>query len=158
MVSIEDLKKIFLLQKLSNKDLEKILPITSLHELKENEVVFKEGDKADTFYMLKRGKVLLEVDISEFISMSLGAVKTGFSFGWSSLMPDSVYTSNGICAEPCEVIAVSGKEFLTHLRKDHAVGYHVMEGVARIIRDRLERRTSQFLMVMKKHPDIQKLL
>ena len=158
MVSIEDLKKIFLLQKLADKNLEQILPITRLHEFKEEEVVFKESDKADTFYMLKRGKVLLEVDISELISISLGAVKTGFSFGWSALMPDSVYTSHAICSEPCEVIAVSGEEFLTFLGKDHTVGYHVMEGVARIIRDRLERRTSQFLMVMKKHPDIQRFL
>jgi CRP-like cAMP-binding protein len=158
MVSIEDLKKIFLLQKLSDKDFEQILPITSLHEFKEEEVVFKEGDKADTFYMLKRGKVLLEVDISELISISLGAVKTGFSFGWSALMPDSVYTNHAICSEPCEVIAVSGKEFLTLLGKNHTVGYHVMEGVAKLIRDRLERRTSQFLMVMKKHPDIQRFL
>ena len=156
MVSIEDLRKIFLLQNLSDKDLEQILPITRFHEFKTEEVIFKEGVSADTFYMLKRGKVLLEVDISEFISISLGSVRTGFSFGWSALMPDSVYTSHGICAEPCEVIAVSGEEFLTLLRKDHTIGYHVMEGVARIIRDRLERRTSQFLMVMKKHPDIQK--
>jgi len=158
MVSIEDLKKIFLLNKLSDKDLEQILPITSLHKFREEEVVFKEGDKADTFYMLRRGKILLEVDISEIISMSLGSVKTGLSFGWSALMNDSSYTSHAICSEPCEVIAVSGEEFLTLLRKDHTVGYHVMEGVARIIGDRLERRTSQFLMVMKKHPDIQKLL
>ena len=158
MVSIEDLKKLFLFKNLSDKDLEQILPITRLHEFKEEEVVFKEGDKTDTFYMLKRGKVLLEVDISELIGISLGAVKTGFSFGWSALMNDSSYTSHAICSEPCEVIAVSGEEFLTLLRKDHTIGYHVMEGVARIIRNRLERRTDQFLMVMKKHPDIQKLL
>jgi CRP-like cAMP-binding protein len=158
MVSIEDLKKIFLFKKLSDKDLEQILPITRLHEFKEEEVVFKEGDKADTFYILKRGKVLLEVDISEVISISLGAVKTGFSFGWSALMTDSVYTSSAICSETCEIFSMPGNDFLNLLNNDHTIGYYIMEGVSRIIRGRLKRRTDQFLMVISKHPDIQKLL
>jgi len=158
MVSIEDLKKIFLLNKLSDKDLEQILPITSLHEFREEEVVFKEGDKADTFYMLKRGKVLLEVDISEIISISLGSVRSGFSFGWSALMDDSVYTSHAICSEPGEILSISGNALQDLLRQDHAIGYHVMVGVAHIIRNRLARRTDQFLKVMSKHPDIEKLL
>jgi len=158
MVTIEDLKKINLLQQLPDDALEKILPLTKRHEFKDGEVVFKEGGKADTFYFLKRGKVLLEVDISEIISISLGSVKTGFSFGWSALMNGSIYTSHAICSEPCEVITVPGKEFQDLLNNDHDIGYHVMVGVAQIIRNRLARRTDQFLKVMSKHPDIQKLL
>ncbi len=158
MVTIEDLKKIDLLQNLSDEALEKILPITKHHEFKDGEIVFKQGDPADTLYLLKRGKVLLEVDISEIVSISLGSVKTGFSFGWSALMGDSKYTSHGICSEPCEVFAVSGKELQSLLRQDHTVGYHIMIGVAQIIRNRLAIRTDQFLKVMSKHPDIQKLL
>ncbi len=158
MISLEDLKKIFLLQNLSETALEKILPITTHHEFKNGKAIFKAGDKADIFYMLKRGKVLLEVDISDMISLSLGSVKTGSSFGWSALTQDSKYTSHATCTEPCEVLSVSGIEFLDLLNNDHTIGYHIMEGVTKIIRKRLERRTAQFLMVMAKHPDIEKLL
>ncbi|UCD32444.1 MAG: cyclic nucleotide-binding domain-containing protein [Desulfobacterales bacterium] len=158
MASIEDLKKIFLFKKLSDKDLEQILLITRLHEFEEQEAVFREGDRADAFYMLKRGKVLLEVDISDMISISIASVKPGFSFGWSALIPDSFYTSHAICAEPSEVLSIIGMEFIDLLRRDHAMGYYIMEGLVRIIQNRLERRTAQFLMLMSKHPDIQKLL
>lgn len=158
MVTIENLKKIDLLQNLSDEALEKIIPITKHHEFKGGEKVFKQGDPADTLYLLKRGKVLLEVDISEIVSISLGSVKIGFSFGWSALMGDSNYTSHAICSEPCEVFAVSGKKLQSLLRQDHTVGYHIMIGVAQIIRTRLAIRTDQFLKVMSKHPDIQKLL
>lgn len=158
MASIEDLKKIFLFKKLSDKNLEQILPIIKLHEFEEEEGIFKEGDKGDTFYMLKRGKVLLEVDISEMISISIASVKPGFSFGWSALIPDSFYTSHAICAEPSEVLCILGTEFLDLLRRDYTMGYYIMEGLVRIIQNRLERRTAQFLMLMSKHPDIQKLL
>jgi len=158
MVTLDDLKKINLLQNLTDEELEKILPITKHHEFKAEDVLFNEGDKAGTLYMLKRGKILLEVDISEIISISLGSVKPGFSFGWSALISDSTYTSGAICSEPCEVLTVPGKEFQDLLNQDHTVGYHIMTGLAQIISSRLARRTDQFLKVMAKHPDIQKLL
>lgn len=158
MVSLDDLKKINLLQNLTDEALEKILPIIKHHEFKAGKVLFNEGDKAETLYMLKRGKVLLEVDISEIVSISLGSVKPGFSFGWSALLNDSTYTSGATCIEPCEILTVAGKKFQEILKKDHTIGYHIMTGLSQIIRDRLARRTDQFLKVMAKHPDIQKLL
>jgi CRP-like cAMP-binding protein len=158
MVTIEDFKKLYLMQNLPDAALEKILPLTTHLEFKHEEIIFKQGEQADTFYMLKRGKALLEVDISEIVSISLGSVRSGFSFGWSALMDDSVYTSHATCTEPCEVLSVPGKEFKELLEQDHTIGYHVMFGVAQIIRNRLARRTDQFLKVMTKHPDIQKLL
>jgi CRP/FNR family cyclic AMP-dependent transcriptional regulator len=56
------------------------------------------------------------------------------------------------------VLAIPGKKFLDLLREDHTMGLRVMEFSAKILKNRLERRTAQFLKVMSKHPDIQKLL
>ena len=158
MVSIEDLKKIFLLENLTDEMLEKILPMTQLRQFKEREVIFEEDQRADDFYMLKRGKILLEVEISEIIIISLGSIKSGYSFGWSALIQGSSYTSYAVCSEPCEVFAIPGKSFLELLSEDHTMGYIVMQEVAKILKNRLERRTEQFVKVMRKHPDIQKLL
>ena len=67
MVSLQDLKFIYLLQNLPDESLEKMIPNMARHEFGEREVVFEEGEKADNFYMLKRGKLLLEVEVSELI-------------------------------------------------------------------------------------------
>jgi CRP-like cAMP-binding protein len=128
------------------------------HQFKDREVVFEEGERADNFYMLKRGKILLEVEISEAIIISLGSIKSGYSFGWSALIPVSSYTSYAVCTEPCDVLSVPGNSFLSLLHQDHTMGYILMENVVKILKNRLERRTGQFLKVMSKHPDIQKLL
>ena len=63
MVSMEDIKAINLLAGLTDQMREKIRPIAELRQFKEREVVYQEGDKAEYFYMLKRGKILLEVEI-----------------------------------------------------------------------------------------------
>jgi len=157
MVSLEDLRRIYILGSLTDEMLEKMQSVCQLHLFGERDVIFREGQKAENFYMLLKGKLLLEVEVSETIMISLGAVKPGYSFGWSALLPESVYTSYAICVEPCEVVAVPGDKFLHILEEDHNIGYRVMKNVVEILKRRLDRRTGQFIETMKKHPDIQKL-
>jgi CRP/FNR family transcriptional regulator, cyclic AMP receptor protein len=158
MVPIEDIKAITLLEQLSNGLKEHLSSITELQSFKEREVIFEEGDRAENFYILKKGKVLLEVAVSESIIISLGSIKTGYSFGWSSLIPGSSHTSYAVCSEPCDVLIIPGKQFLGLLDGDHPSGYRFMTEVMKILKNRLDRRTGQFLKVMTKHPDIQRLL
>ena len=158
MVPIEDLQKIYWLEKLTDEMLQKISPHARPHHFNSKDVVFEENEAADYFYMLKKGKVLLEVELTREVIISLGAVKTGFSFGWSALLPESHYTSHARCVEPCEVYSIPGQTFLDIIEKDHAMGYIVMQGLVRILENRLKRRTGQFLKVIRQHPDIIKIL
>ncbi len=159
MVSIEDLKRIVFLQKLTNRMLEKITPLIQIRQFEVKDVVFEEGERADAFYMLKRGKILLEVKLAKDVIISLGTVKTGYSFGWFALLEtESDYTSYAVCVEPCEIFSIQGYRFREILDQDHDMGYLVTQGVVRIMKNRLKRRTEQFMKVMLKHPDIQKFL
>lgn len=158
MVSLEDLRKIYILESLTDEMLKKMQPACQLHLFGERDVVFREGQKAENFYMLLKGKLLLEVEVSETIMISLGSIKSGYSFGWSALLSGASHTSYAICREPCEVLYIPGRKFRDLLNEDHIMGYEIMESVSKILKNRLERRTSQFLKVMSKHPDLQKLL
>ena len=158
MVSIEDLKRIRVLDNLTQPMLENMQPLTQLNLFGERHVIFEEGQEADYFYMLLKGKVILEVEASEVIMISLEAVKPGYSFGWSALLPGSKYHASAICIEPCEVVAVPGDRFLELLDEDHTIGYKFMKSATSILKRRVERRTEQFLRVMSKHPDLQKLM
>ena len=158
MVSIEDLKRISVLDNLTRPMLEDMRPLAQLNIFGERHVIYEEGQKADHFYMLLTGKVILEVEASEVIMISLEAIKPGYSFGWDALIPGSKYNAYAICVEPCEMIAVPGGKFLEFLDRDHTIGYKFMKRVASILKRRVERRTGQFLKVMSKHPDLQKLM
>ncbi len=158
MVSMEYVKAIPLLKGLTDQILEKICPMSEIRQFKEREVIFEEGNRAENFYNLKRGKILLEVEIAKQIIISLGSIKSGYSFGWSALIPGSSHTSYAVCTEPCEVLIIPGNKFLELLKEDHASGYRFMNEAMKILKNRLDRRTGQFLKVMTKHPDIQKLL
>ena len=157
MVSLKELKQIVLMGYLTDAMLERLHPHIDNLNFAEGEVIFKEGDTADRFYMLKRGKVLLEKKMSEDITLFFGSVKEGYSFGWSAMLDGESYTSYAICAEPCEVFFIRRKIILDLMDKDHDLGYIFTQRLLRVMKARLDHRTDQFLRSIMNQPDLQNL-
>lgn len=158
MVSVEDLKKIILFENLTDKMLEQLLPIVQVQSFEGKQIIFETGSPASHFYSLRRGKVLLQAELSSLIIISLGAIKPGYSFGWAALRKEVPHTSMAVCAEPSEVFIMPKDELFSLFERDHTMGFLVMRKAADILANRLERRTTQFLKVITKHPDIAELL
>lgn len=159
MLSIEDLKDIILLGHLDDKMLEKLLPYIDVLQFDENELIFREGDPADRFYFLKHGKILLEKQISDKISIAIGAVKPGYSFGWSAMLPKaSSYTTRTVCAEPCQVYSIRASKIQALMEEDPAMGYRFQLRLLKVVKNRLDHRTAQFVTVLRNHPDIENLI
>jgi CRP-like cAMP-binding protein len=154
MASLSDLKQIYLVQNLTDQMLQALAPLAEKRHLEEKDIVFEEGLDAEWFYMLLSGKVLLKVDVNPAVTISLGAVKPGYSFGWSSLLDGMQYTSQAACAEPCDLLVIKGSKFKELLDQDHTMGYQVMEGIVRIMENRLKRRTEQFIKTLRKQMEI----
>ncbi len=158
MVPSEDLKQIVILSYLTNDMIATLQPIIELLTFKEGEPVFREGGLADRFYMLKRGKVLLEQTLSDTVMVSLGSVKPGYSFGWSAMLDSETYTSSAVCSETSEVFATRAKNLKNLLDTDHAMGCLIYQSLLRIIKKRHDQRTEQFVRVISNHPDIKGLV
>lgn len=154
MLDLEDLKKIVLLRHLTDEMLKKVMPIVDFLRFDERESIFREGDSADRFYMLTRGKILLEKRISEKITVSVGTVKPGFSFGWSAMLGGGSYASDAICAEPCETFSFKREKILPLMDADPKMGYIMSQRLLRIVKRRLDHRTEQFLRAISTHPDL----
>lgn len=158
MVSVEDLKKVVLFENLTDGMLEELLPMVQTEAFKERQIIYEPGNTAVHFFSLKRGKVLLEAELAPTFIISLGAIKPGYSFGWSALLSAAAHTTYAVSAEPSEIFVMPGDKFMALLDRNQTIGYLVMQKAARILENRLERRTAQFLKVITKHPEIGALL
>jgi len=158
MALTEDLRKVALFEDLTGQMLEQLVPVVEAKSYAEREIIFEPGDKADCFYALKRGKVLLEAELAPAFIISLSAIKPGYSFGWSALLPAASHTSYAVSAEPSEIFVLPGDKLTALLDRDHTMGYLVMQKATTILENRLERRTAQFLKVITRHPEIGTLL
>ena len=154
MVSKEDLKQIEMLSYFTDEMLDKMLPLIDVLRFEDQEIIFREGDFADRFFMLKRGKVLLELRVSDKATVSMGSVKPGFSFGWSAMLDSGAYTTAAVCAEATEVYSVRREKLLNLLDNDHSMGYVMTQRLIRIMKRRLDIRTEQFIRLIKNHPDM----
>ena len=158
MITEQDLKQFVMLGYLSDEMLKKLLPITEMLVFDENDKIFKQGEPADRLYLLKKGKVLLEHRITDKITVSMSAVKPGFSFGWSSMLVDDFYSSDAICAEESIVYTFKGAKIKQIMEKDHSLGFIVSQRLLYVLKKRYDVRTEQFVKTIQFHPDISKLL
>ena len=157
MVTIEDLKKMVIMTHLKDDMLNRIISITDVLKFEDQEIIFRQGDIADRFYMVKRGKVLLEQRIAEKITVSVGSIKPGFAFGWSTMIEEGYYTTDAVCAEHCEIYSMRGDIIRALCEKDPYMGYLLSQRLLVILKKRYDHRTEQFIKVIKHDPDMKDL-
>ena len=88
------LSRIKLFERLNYKEMSNFLPYFYLREYKMSEVVFFRNDPANALYLVKSGKISINIDIEEEFEL-LNVVKSGGAFGESALLADGnrIYTS-----------------------------------------------------------------
>ena len=158
MITRDHLKKIVMLGYLSDDMLDRLVPVTELLHFDANEYIFRQGDRAGRFYMLQKGKVLLEHRITAEITVSVSAIKPGYSFGWSAMLDEEFYTSDAICAEACEVFSFRENKIKSLFEEDHSLGFIMSQRLLVILKKRYDIRTEQFIKTIRHHPEISKLL
>lgn len=157
-VTLEDLEPMIMLKPLTTVMKEKLLPFMKIKKYQNQKYVFRQGDPGNFFYMLKKGKIVFEQAVTTKITLSMGSVKPGYSFGWSAMLDGNPYTSDAVCAEPCAIISMKREDLLRINEEDHDIGYIISQGLLHIIKNRLDFRTGQFLRMIRNHPDMKPLI
>ncbi len=155
MIAVHDLKQIVILSHLTDVMLEKLLHIIDVLRFDRREIVFSENDPADRFFMLRHGQVLLNQRITDKVTACVGTIKPGFSFGWSSMLADEIYTAEAICAEPSEIYAFKRDKIQNLFAHDPEMGFRMYQRLLVILKKRYDYRTAQFKQSVVSHPDMQ---
>jgi len=156
MISRETLKQIVMMGYLSDDMLDELIPITELLQYDEKEFVFHQGDKADRYFSIIQGKVLLEQRIATGVTVSISSIEAGFGFGWSALLDEEAefYTSDAICAEATQLLSFRAQKLKALFEKDYQLGYIMSRRLLHVVKKRYDIRTEQFIKAIKDHPDL----
>ena len=157
MITKDDLKKIVMLNYLTDPMLDRLAEIVDILKFDKNEIIFKEKAPSERFYMLKSGHVLLEQRISDQVTACVAAIKPGYSFGWSAMMKNEIYTVDAVCKEPSEVFSFKAEKIWNLFQQDPKMALRMHERILVIIKKRLDIRTEQLRQAIKNHPDMQSL-
>lgn len=145
-VTVEDLRSFTLFDKLSDAELERIVPFSRKETQERGTFIFEEGGEAVALYLVVRGKVALEKMIqlsprSRPRPATLEILQAGDSLGWSTLVEPYTYTKSAVSLGQVELLRIDGEGLRQLLSEDHHIGYELMASVTKVVASRLKDAT-----------------
>ena len=97
----------------------------------------REGDPADRFFVVRRGRVAIEVHGPASGTLVLDTADEGDVVGWSWLVPPYRSTFDARAAEATGVVAFDGACLRGKCEQDPRLGYELMQRVSKVMNGRL---------------------
>jgi CRP-like cAMP-binding protein len=102
------------------------------------EVIFREGEMANRFYLLTEGAVVLETYAKDRSGTLVDKIGAGDVLGWSWLFPPYYWRMDARAVEPTNAIFFYGTRLRLEAEQDHDLGYELMRRVAAVAIHRLQ--------------------
>lgn len=109
------------------------------------EFILREGEEANHFFLIRHGKVSLEVFAPNRGSIAIQTLEEGDILGWSWLIPPYQWRFDARAVELTRAIALDGKCLRAKCEEDHDLGYELLKRFAAILGRRLDATRFQLL-------------
>ena len=100
--------------------------------------LFREGDAADTFYVVRHGSVALETFVPPRGGMMIETIESGEVIGWSWLFEPYRWHFDARALTPVRATAFDGACLRGKCEADPALGYVLMSRFAQVLIERLQ--------------------
>jgi CRP-like cAMP-binding protein len=107
--------------------------------------VFREGEEANQFYIIRKGKVALEIFSPEKGPIIIDTLGDGEVLGWSWLIPPYHWRFDARAVELTRAIALDGKCLRNKCEEDHDLAYELLKRFAHLMEERLEATRLQLM-------------
>lgn len=102
------------------------------------ERVFSDGEPADTFYVLRDGRVALEIHDPAGGGVVIDTLDGGDVLGWSWLVPPYRWFGDGRAVIPTSAVALDGACLRGKCDDDPRLGYALLTRVTGVMYERLQ--------------------
>lgn len=114
-------------------------------EFEARDIIFRAGQPADTFYLVRSGVVTLQVDTGGAFPKTISHITEGSALGWSWLFEPHEWQFDAVAQTPVRTIAFDAAALRAEFAEDPTCGYHVMARVAEVMARRLHATRHQLL-------------
>lgn len=123
---------------LTQAQLQQMASIASLQRLDSGDILFKEGDREDSLYVLLEGQVALEVEVPTRGQVVFFTAEMMDILGWSSMTPIvRQRTAQARATQDCLLLGFNSKLLQQLCDEDHQIGYVIMRRLANVVANRL---------------------
>lgn len=115
------------------------------------EFIYREGDPANEFYLIRHGTVALEVHVPGRESLVIETIEHGEILGWSWLVPPYRSRFDARAVGLVRTICIDAKCLRDKMEEDHEIGYQFYRQFVPVVTDRLAAARMQ-VIDMYGHP------
>src|ERR1051326_6616073 len=98
-----------------------------------DQILFREGEPANKFYLIQSGRIALEAPEPGDWPVGVQELGGGDVLGWSWLFPPFVWHFQARALEPTGVIVLDGAHLLVAAERNPDFGYELMKRVAHVL-------------------------
>jgi CRP/FNR family transcriptional regulator, cyclic AMP receptor protein len=124
-------------------------------QFKKGQVIFREGDIANRFYLIESGKVILESSGTMGDPVVIDAIGAGDLLGWSWMFPPYVWHFTARAVEPVTAIFFYGTILRDYCERDHSLGYELFKRMGAVMIKRLQAARVKMLAVHSQETALQ---
>lgn len=102
-----------------------------------SDVIFREGEAGETFYVVLTGAVRISRDVSGMGEEALAVIRAGGHFGEMSLIDSSPRSATAVCHERCRLFVIGRQDMEDLLFVNRELAYSVLWNWVRTLSRRL---------------------
>jgi CRP/FNR family transcriptional regulator, cyclic AMP receptor protein len=114
---------------------------------REDELIVRDGDSADTFFVLRHGRVALETFVPTRGAVTIETLEAGEVLGWSWLFPPYRWHFDARALSLVRATRFDGACLRAKCEADPRLGYELMSRFAQVVIDRLQATRLRLLDV-----------
>ena len=140
---IKLLENLYIFRGLSDEDLSKIEAIAELESYSSGDLIFRQNDVADAFFVIQHGMVNIELDekVDKSGHIAVATLGTGSHFGEMGFLDDQPRSASAIAASYSNILRIGYSATKEVLKSDSALSIHVYKQLAIFMCSRLRLTT-----------------
>ena len=109
------------------------------------ETVFRQGEEADFIYVIREGKIAVDVDVITEGAVTIQTLEADEVLGWSWLIPPYIWNFSARAVEPVRALALDARCLRAKCEADADLGYALLKRFAEVIVVRLRATRMQLM-------------
>ena len=124
-----------------------LVDCASLQGFGTGQVIFREGQQADRFFLILKGRVALEAFVPRSGHTIIQTIEPGSALGWSWLYAPYEWQFSARALDPLETVVFDASRLRGMAEQNHDFGFDIMNRVGKVILESLQgtrRKLTEF--------------
>lgn len=120
------------------------------------EVLLRQGEFANRFYLIESGSVALESRADPDEPVLVDTITAGDLLGWSWMFPPYVWHFTARALEPTSALFFYGTILREYCERDHSLGFELLKRATAVMSRRMQRARDRMLAVHSGRASLQR--